>query len=204
MPSRMSASWPARRPASPRAPHRSTMERSGRSSRFLRFSSARAPCPGRCLQDTPVTGRARPTSRRACGRGGAAAHQPPAISLNDADPIPDAPSADGGRKLMQDDAVHVTIVRVSTGDQDISTATIVGEEMLRWLRDLDGFVGSMMLSRTGTTLSLTFWETAEVAERHRSVREEFRERITAVTGVEIQEVEELEVTFAQMPALKAG
>ena len=105
---------------------------------------------------------------------------------------------------MQDDAVHVTIVRVSTGDQDISTATIVGEEMLRWLRDLDGFVGSMMLSRTGTTLSLTFWETAEVAERHRSVREEFRERITAVTGVEIQEVEELEVTFAQMPALKAG
>jgi hypothetical protein len=105
---------------------------------------------------------------------------------------------------MQDDVVHVTIVRVTTGDQDISRATIVGEEMLRWLRDLDGFVGSMMLSREGTTLSLTFWESAEVAERQRAVREEFRERITAVAGVELQEVEELEVTFAHLPALMVG
>jgi hypothetical protein len=105
---------------------------------------------------------------------------------------------------MQDEAVHVTIVRVGTGDQDISTATVVGEEMLGWLRDLDGFVGSMMLSRLGTTLSLTFWESAEVAERQRAVREEFRDRITAVAGVEIQEVEELEVTFAHLPPLMLG
>jgi hypothetical protein len=100
--------------------------------------------------------------------------------------------------------MHVTIVRVGTGDQDISTAAIVGEEMLRWLRDLDGFVGSMMLSRPGTTLSLTFWESAEVAERQKAVRSEFRDRITAVAGVEIQEVEELEVTFAHLPALMSG
>jgi hypothetical protein len=100
--------------------------------------------------------------------------------------------------------VHVTIVRVGTGEQDISTATIVGEEMLRWLRDLDGFAGSMMLSRTGTTLSMSFWESADVAERHRAVREEFRDRITAVAGVEIQEVEEFEVTFAHMTALMVG
>ena len=100
--------------------------------------------------------------------------------------------------------MHVTIVRVGTGEQDISTATIVGEEMLRWLRDLDGFVGLMMLSRTGTTLTLTFWESADVAERHRTVRKEFRERITAVAGVEIQEVEEFEVTFAHVAALMIG
>jgi hypothetical protein len=100
--------------------------------------------------------------------------------------------------------MHVTIVRVGTGDQDISTAAIVGEEMLRWLRDLDGFVGSMMLSRPGTTLSLTFWESAEVAERQKAVRSEFRDRITAVAGVDIQEVEELEVTFAHLPALMSG
>ena len=100
--------------------------------------------------------------------------------------------------------MHVTIVRVGTGDQDISTAAIVGEEMLRWLRDLDGFVGSMMLSRPGTTLSLTFWESAEVAERQKAVRSEFRDRITAVAGVEIQEVEELEVTFAHLPAFMSG
>jgi hypothetical protein len=100
--------------------------------------------------------------------------------------------------------MHATIVRVGTGDQDISTATIVGEEMLRWLRDLDGFVGSLMLSRPGTTLSVTFWESAEVAERQQAVRSEFRDRITAVAGVELQEVEEFEVTFAHLAALMIG
>jgi hypothetical protein len=100
--------------------------------------------------------------------------------------------------------MHVTISRVGTGDQDISTATIVGEEMLRWLRDLDGFVGSLMLSRPGTTLSLTFWESAEVAERQQAVRREFRDRITAVAGVELQEVEDFEVTFAHLAALMIG
>jgi hypothetical protein len=100
--------------------------------------------------------------------------------------------------------MHVTISRVGTGDQDISTATIVGEEMLRWLRDLDGFVGSLMLSRPGTTLSLTFWESAEVAERQQAVRREFRDRITAVAGVELQEVEDFEVTFAHLATLMIG
>ncbi|TML26491.1 MAG: hypothetical protein E6G26_11650 [Actinobacteria bacterium] len=100
--------------------------------------------------------------------------------------------------------MHATIVRVSTGDQDISTATIVGEEMLRWLRDLEGFVGLMMLSRTGTTLTVSLWESAEVAERHRAVRMNFRERISAVASVEIEEVEEFEVTFAHLAALMVG
>ena len=105
---------------------------------------------------------------------------------------------------MQDGVVHVTIVRVGTGEQDIATATIVGDEMLRWLRDLDGFVGLMMLSRAGTTLTVTIWESAEVAERHRAVREEFRQRISAVADVEIQDVEDFEVTFAHVAALMVG
>ena len=100
--------------------------------------------------------------------------------------------------------MHVTIVRVSTGNQDIGNATIVGEEMLRWLRDLDGFVGSMMLSRAGTTLSLSFWESVEVAERHRAVRSEFRQRITDIVGVQLVDVEEFEVTFAHLGALMVG
>jgi hypothetical protein len=100
--------------------------------------------------------------------------------------------------------VHVTMVRVGTGEQDIATATIVGDEMLRWLRDLEGFVGLLMLSRTGTTLTVTIWESAEVAERHRAVREEFRERISAVAQVEIETVEEFEVTFAHVAALMSG
>lgn len=100
--------------------------------------------------------------------------------------------------------VHVTIVRVSTGDQDIANATIVGEEMLRWLRDLEGFLGSMMLSRHGTTLTLSFWESAEAAARHSAVRGEFRQRIIDVVGVELVDVEEFEVTFAHLGPLMVG
>ena len=100
--------------------------------------------------------------------------------------------------------MHATIVRADTGDQDIATATIVGEEMFRWYRELDGFAGMMMLSRSGTTIALSLWENAEVAERHSGVRKEFRERISGVAGVELQEAEEFEVTFAHVPALMVG
>jgi hypothetical protein len=97
--------------------------------------------------------------------------------------------------------VHVTLTRVSTGDQPISTATIVGEEMHRWLRDLEGFEGFLLISREGTTLGLTFWASAEIAERYRATREEFRNRMTSVVGVQIEEVVDYEVTFAQLAAL---
>jgi hypothetical protein len=97
--------------------------------------------------------------------------------------------------------VHVTLTRVSTGDQPISTATIVGEEMHGWLRDLEGFEGFLMLSRDGTTLGLTFWASAGIAERHRAARDEFRDRMTSVVGVQIEEVVDYEVTFAELAAL---
>ncbi len=45
--------------------------------------------------------------------------------------------------------------------------------MLRWLRESEGFEGLLMLSKEGTTLALTFWE-SEVAERHRVARMQFR------------------------------
>jgi hypothetical protein len=100
--------------------------------------------------------------------------------------------------------VHVTVTRVSTGDQPISTATIVGEEMLRWFRDLEGFAGFLMLSREGTTLAMSYWESPEEAERHRLSRKEFRERIVDVAGVTIEDVSDYEVTFAHLPALMTG
>jgi 2-methylcitrate dehydratase PrpD len=62
----------------------------------------------------------------------------------------------------------------------------------------------MMLSRAGTTLSLSFWESAEIASRHSAVRGEFRQRITDVVGVELVNVEEFEVTFAHLAALIVG
>jgi len=100
--------------------------------------------------------------------------------------------------------VHVTLTRVSTGDQPISTATIVGEEMHRWLRGLEGFEGFLMLSREGTTLGLTFWKSAEIAERYRATRDEFRQRMTSVVGVQIEEVVDYELTFGQLGQLAIG
>jgi hypothetical protein len=99
--------------------------------------------------------------------------------------------------------VHVTLTRVSTGDQPIETATIVAEEMHRWLRDLEGFEGFLMLSREGTTLGITFWKSSELADRHRTIRTEFRERITSVADVQIEEVVDYQVMFAHLGPLQS-
>jgi hypothetical protein len=48
--------------------------------------------------------------------------------------------------------VYVSLTRVTTGEQPIANATIVGEELARWLRDIDGFEGIVMLSRSGESL----------------------------------------------------
>ena len=94
--------------------------------------------------------------------------------------------------------MYVSLARVKTSDQPVENATIVGEEMLRWLRDIEGFEGLLMLSREGTTVGLTFWESQEVADRHRVVRMEFLDRMTSVAGVEIEQRDDFEVTFAHL------
>lgn len=98
--------------------------------------------------------------------------------------------------------MHVTLTRVSTGDQPIETATIVAEEMHRWLRDLEGFKGFLMLSQEGTTLGLSFWESTEAAERHSTPRAQFRERMSSVVDVQIEEVVDYQVTFAHLGPLQ--
>jgi hypothetical protein len=97
--------------------------------------------------------------------------------------------------------VYVSLTRVSTSDEPIATATIVGEEMTRWLREIDGFEGFLMLSREGTTLGLTFWQSREVADRHRVARMQFLDRITAIVGVQLEEIVEYELTFANLGQL---
>jgi hypothetical protein len=94
--------------------------------------------------------------------------------------------------------VYVSLTQVETSDQPIEYATIVAEEMERWLRDIDGFEGLLMLSKEGTTLGLTFWQSREVADRHRVIRLEFLERIASVADVRIEQREEYEVTFAHL------
>jgi hypothetical protein len=93
------------------------------------------------------------------------------------------------------------MTRVKTSDQPIENATIVAEEMERWLREIEGFQGMLMLSTEGTTIGLTFWESREVAERHRTTRTEFVQRMTSVAGVEIEETTDYEVMFAQLGPL---
>src|SRR5262249_1130053 len=66
--------------------------------------------------------------------------------------------------------VYVSLTRVSTSDQPTGNATIIAQEMIRWFRATDGFLGLLFLSKEGTTLTLTFWDDREVAERHRASR----------------------------------
>ena len=99
--------------------------------------------------------------------------------------------------------MYVSLTRVKTSDQPIENASIVGEEMLRWLSQTEGFEGFLVLSREGTTLGLTFWESREVAERHRVARMQFLERVVSVVDVEVEVIEEYDVTFAQLSPLIA-
>jgi hypothetical protein len=94
--------------------------------------------------------------------------------------------------------MHVSLTRVKTGDQPMENATIVAEELTRWLRDIDGFEGMLMLSRPGTTLGLTFWASREVAEDHMTARLQFIERMTSVAQVEIEEIVDYELMFAEI------
>jgi hypothetical protein len=97
--------------------------------------------------------------------------------------------------------VHVTLTRCDTGDQPIATATIVGEEMHRWLCELEGFLGLLVFSRDGESIGLTFWQSREIADRYRTSRDEFRDRMIRVAGVQIEEVVDYELTFADLQAL---
>jgi hypothetical protein len=97
--------------------------------------------------------------------------------------------------------VHVTITRTATGDTPTAEATIVGEEMHRWLRDMDGYEGLLLLSRQGETLGVAFWASREAAERVSALRTEFVQRMASVAGIEIIERVEYELTFAQLGAL---
>jgi hypothetical protein len=103
--------------------------------------------------------------------------------------------------------MHVTVTRTrGPVDQPIGIATLAGEEMLPWLRQIQGFEGLLMLSNEndGTTLVISFWESREVAEEHRVVRAEFRERITATVDVQVEDVSDYELTFADLGTWPPG
>jgi hypothetical protein len=81
--------------------------------------------------------------------------------------------------------VHVTLTRVGTSEPG-EAAAIVGEEMERWLRAVEGFDGFPMLSREGRSVGLTFWNSREPAEQQRPLGMDFLSRVLAVAGVELE------------------
>jgi hypothetical protein len=100
--------------------------------------------------------------------------------------------------------VYVSITKTDTGELPVDTAAIVGEEMERWLRDMEGFEGLMLLARPGETLGLAFWASEEVAQRHAETRAAFRERMLSIAGARIVSVEGYEVAFSRLGPGFAG
>jgi len=98
--------------------------------------------------------------------------------------------------------MYVSLTRAATSDQPIENATIVAEEMLRWLRDIEGFEGFLMLSRPGTSIGLSFWDSREVADEHRAARLRFIDRMTSAADVKVEEMVDYEVTFAELGSLR--
>ena len=94
--------------------------------------------------------------------------------------------------------MYVTMNRVKTSSEPIENAAIVGEGLQDWLRDVDVFEGLLMLSREGTSVGLTFWESREVAEKYRPLRMQFLDNVLSAVGVELEESLDFEVTYAQL------
>lgn len=98
--------------------------------------------------------------------------------------------------------MYVTMNRVKTSDEPIEHASIVAEGLQGWLEEVEGFEGLLMLSREGMSVGLTFWASREIADRYRPMRMQFLDRVLSVSGVELEESLDFEVTFAQLgPAL---
>jgi SH3-like domain-containing protein len=91
-----------------------------------------------------------------------------------------------------------------SNEEPIEVATMVGEEMYRWLRDIDGFKGLLVLTNVEarTTSVVALWESREIAERHRLAREQLRDRVTAAVDVEVLAAEPYDVAFAALPEVR--
>jgi hypothetical protein len=101
--------------------------------------------------------------------------------------------------------VYVAVTTADTSGEPIENASVVGEEMDRWLRDTEGFEGFILLAAEGKAVGLAFWTSREVAERHNHARTQFRERMLSIAGVRIEEVVDYEVAFARFgPGLMAA
>jgi heme-degrading monooxygenase HmoA len=115
----------------------------------------------------------------------------------------EAHSLDGrGRLPGERRAMHAAVTTTHGSNEDMAQlALMAGEAMVTWLRDIEGFHGLVMLTSqaTGTTHVISFWESEQVAQRHRVARMKLRERITATLTIEVQDTESYDVSFADLP-----
>lgn len=95
--------------------------------------------------------------------------------------------------------MFVSMTTVATGDEPAENAAIVGEEMLGWLRDVEGFKGLMIVYQPGKTVGLTFWESRELADNLLPLRMQFLERMMSVANVRVESVEGFDVAHADKP-----
>ena len=101
--------------------------------------------------------------------------------------------------------MYVTVTTADTSGEPIENASVVAEEMDRWLRDTDGFEGFLLLAAEGKAAGLAFWASREVAERHNHARTQFRERMLSIAGVQIEDVVDYDIAFARFgPGLLAA
>ena len=100
--------------------------------------------------------------------------------------------------------MHVTVTTTDITGETIGDATIVGEEMDRWLREAEGFEGFLLLASETKAVGLAFWASREVAERNNHARTQFRERILSIAGAQIEDVVDYEVAFARLGLVAAG
>ena len=100
--------------------------------------------------------------------------------------------------------MFVSHTTADTTGQSSDNAKVVAEEMERWLSEMEGFEGFIMLAREGKAIGLAFWESREIAERHGHARKQFRERMLSIAGVTIEEVVEYELAFARLGPRLAG
>jgi hypothetical protein len=94
--------------------------------------------------------------------------------------------------------VFVSITYTDTTGSPAEEGPIVGEEMDRWLRDMEGFEGLLLLTRPNEAIGLAFWASEEIAERHSALRAEFRERMLTIAGARIERVEGYDIAYVRL------
>ena len=94
--------------------------------------------------------------------------------------------------------MFVSITYTDTTGAPPEEGPIVGEEMDRWLRDMEGFEGLVLLTRENEAIGLAFWASEEIAERHSAIRAQFRERMLAIAGARIERVEGFDVAYVRL------